>query len=116
MDNAARESCIRAVRLIARSARLCATIDSATPQYAAASESAQRMVDRAQGYYNTMRQGHEATERVVRLVATALVEARQCVLALTSGFVDAEDLEAMAGKIERAADRALPSVPPASAT
>lgn len=113
MDNDARESCLRSVRLIARSARLCATISAESPQYRTAAESAQRMVERAQGYYNTLRQGHEATERVVRLVATALVEARQCVLALTSGFVDAEDLEAMAGKIERAADRALPSVPPA---
>lgn len=112
MDQDARESCLRAVRLIARSARLCATIDPESPQYRTALESAERMIERAQNYYNVMRAGHLSTERVVRLVATALVEGRQCVLALACRRAEPEDLEAMASKIERAIDRAGPTIPP----
>lgn len=114
MDTDARDSCLRAVRLVARNARLCASIDRMSPQYLSAVESSERMVERAQNYYNTMKQGHELTERAVRLVATALVEARQCAVALGARLAEPEDFEAMAGKIERAITRAegLSTPPP----
>ncbi len=129
MDEVARDSCLRCVRLVARSARLCATvtrvsaeggdapleIDGESPQYKTACASACRMLIRAQSYFDTMAAGHALTERPVRLVATALAEARQCaaVLALP-GLTEPEDLERMAEKIERAIDRAAPSIlPPA---
>jgi hypothetical protein len=83
-------------------------------QYLSAVESSERMVERAQNYYNTMKQGHELTERAVRLVATALVEARQCVVALGARLAEPADFEALAGKIERAVVRAegLSKLPP----
>jgi hypothetical protein len=112
MDLDARSSCLRAIQLIARSARLCATIDPKSSQYQTAIDSAQRMSDRAQGYYVTMRGDHDPHERPVRLVGTALAEAMQCVLTLSGGFVDGPELEQIARKIERAVTRAEEDLPP----
>lgn len=73
-----------------------------------AAESAKRTLDRAQSQYNTCRIGHEPTERVVRLVASALAEGRSLVQVLTSPLVspDSDDLDRLAGKVERAVARA----------
>lgn len=65
------------------------------------------MIERAQSYYETFRAGHPPTERAVRVVLTALVEARTVATVLTGAICrDSEDLERMAGKIERAIARA----------
>lgn len=116
MDLEARDACLRAVRLVARSARLCAVTDPATSHYRSAVESSERMIGRAQSYYDKLRRGHAQTERAVRLVATAVAEARAIVSALTSGMeLISDDLERLAGKVERAVARAEapPTVPPA---
>lgn len=74
-----------------------------------------RMGERAQSYFNTARGERALTERDVRLVLTAVVEARAVVTALSSAIeLDTEDLERMAGKIERAIARAGGSEPPPS--
>lgn len=116
MDIDARESCLRAIRIVARNARLCAVTDRDSRQYFAAIESCQRVLVRAQSYHETMRREHAPHERVVRQVTTALVEARQCALALAGRLADPEDLEAMAGKIERATARAGLKEEPGAAT
>lgn len=113
MDAEACQSCLRAVRLVARSARLCAVTDVHTVQYASAVDSATRMIDRAQSYFNSAKGLRKSTEREVRLVLTAVVEARAIVTALTSAVeLDTEDLQRMAGKVERAIARAGGSEPP----
>jgi hypothetical protein len=108
MDNDARDSCLRAIRLVARNARIAASVDRMSTQYAHALESADRLIERAQRYYLTMKQGHQETERQVRLVLVALVEARQLTLAMAGASTDPEDLDQAAGKVERAIDRATP--------
>lgn len=115
MDYEARDACLRAVRLVARSARLCAVTDPTTAHYRTAVESSERMIDRAQSYYDKLRRGHAPTERQVRLVATAVTEARAIVSALTSGMaLISDDLERLASKTERAIARceAPPTDPP----
>jgi L-aminopeptidase/D-esterase-like protein len=113
MDAEACQSCLRAVRLVARSARLCAVTDPESPQYAAAVDSALRMIDRAQSYFKSAKGERASTEREVRLVLTAVVEARSIVTALASSSpLDTEDLQRMAGKVERAIARAGGSEPP----
>lgn len=113
MDAEAQSSCLRAIALVARSARLCAVTDPGTPQYASAVDSAARMIDRAQHYYDSAKGARAPTEREVRLVLTALVEARAVVTALTSAIeLDTEDLQRMASKVERAVARAGGSEPP----
>lgn len=73
------------------------------------------MGERAQSYFKTARGARALTERDVRLVLTALVEARAVVTALTSAAeLDTEDLQRMAGKVERAIARAGGSEPPPS--
>lgn len=118
MDLCARDSCLRAIRLVARSARLCAAVGKSTPQHLTASASAERMLGRARGYFRLMQEGHRPTERVVRLVSTALTHAEECVLALTSAESDPDDLLFLAEKIERDIERAGPAgsviPPPAS--
>lgn len=107
MDVEAHETCLRAVRLVARSARLCAVTDTFASQYKTSVESAGRMIDRAQSYYERAKAGHAPTERNIRILGTAVVEARAIVTALTSGIeLDSEDLERMASKVERAIARA----------
>lgn len=107
MDEDARSACLRAVNLVARSARLCATTEVATDQYRKSVESAERMIERAQAYYDRARAGHASTERLVRLLNTAIAEARQVVTALRSPMpVEAEDLERLASKVERSIARA----------
>jgi hypothetical protein len=115
VDAEARQSCLRAASLIARSARLCAVTDPQAPQYTSAVEAAARMAERAQSYFNTARGDRDLTERDVRLVLTAVVEARAVVTALKSPIeLDTEDLERMAGKVERAIARAGGTEPPPS--
>jgi hypothetical protein len=113
MDAEACQSCLRAVALVARAARLCAVTDVHTPQYTTAVDSATRMIDRAQSYFKTAKGERQSTEREVRLVLTAVVEARAIVTALTSAVeLDTEDLQRMASKVERAIARAGGSEPP----
>lgn len=107
MDEDSRSACLRAVNLVARSARLCATVDPDTDQYRTSVESAERMIERAQSYYDRARNGHASTERLVRLVNTAVVEARAIVTALVSTLpVEPEDLVRLADKVERCIARA----------
>jgi|ERR1043166_3487950 hypothetical protein len=112
MDLDARSSCLRAVRLIARSARLCSAIEQGSEQYQTAVDSAERMLGRADGYFTEMRVGHAAHERVVRVVLAALVEARTVVTWLTKETPHPDDLSLQAEKIERAIERAeAPATP-----
>lgn len=107
MDEDARSACLRAVNLVARSARLCATVEPESEQFRKSVESAERMMERGQSYYAQASTGHAPTERVVRLLSTVLVEARAIVTALRSPMpVEAEDLERMASKVERGIARA----------
>lgn len=107
MDPEARQSCLRAVALVARSARLCAVTDTHLPLYSSSVDSAQRMIDRAQSYFDCARGERATTERDVRLLLTAVVEARAIVTALTSAReLDTEDLQRMASKVDRALARA----------
>jgi hypothetical protein len=113
MDPEARQSCLRAVALVARSARLCAVTDTHLPLYITSVESAERMIGRAQSYFAAAKGDRSPTEREVRLLLTALVEARAIVTALTSAReLDTEDLQRMASKVERAIARAGGSEPP----
>jgi len=113
VDPDARSSCLRAVRLVARSARLCASVDRVGYQYKAAVESAERMLERARKYYTEMKAGHAPHERAVRVVNSALVEAQICVRQMAAGLIDSNDLLCQAEKIERAIQRAEgPSSPP----
>lgn len=114
MDAEARHSALRAIALVAKSARLCAVTDTHLPLYISSVESAERMLGRAQSYFDAARGERSTTEREVRLVLTALVEARAIVTALTSSVeLDTEDLQRMASKVERAIARAGGSEPPA---
>jgi L-aminopeptidase/D-esterase-like protein len=114
MDAEARQSALRAIALVAKSARLCAVTDTHLPLYISSVESAERMLGRAQSYFDTAKGERSTTEREVRLVLTALVEARAIVTALTSSVeLDTEDLQRMASKVERAIARAGGSEPPA---
>jgi hypothetical protein len=113
VDEDARSSCLRAVRLVARSARLCASVDRVSDQYKTAVESAERMLERARKYYGEMKAGHAPHERVVRVVNAALVEAQICVRQMAAGLIDQDDLLCQAEKIERAIVRAeTGSTPP----
>jgi hypothetical protein len=117
MDLDARLSCLRAVRLVVRSARLCASVDQGSAQYQTAVESAERMVARADKYFAEMRVGHAAHERCVRVVLAAVVEAKTVVRWLTQETPHPDDLALQAEKIERAIDRAEEfTVPPGAAT
>lgn len=101
---------------MARSARLCASLDRVSSQYKTAIESADRMLERARKYYQEMRAGHAPHERAVRVVNAALVEAQMCVRQMQAGFIDQNDLLCQAEKIERAIVRAEAlSTPPAAA-
>jgi intracellular sulfur oxidation DsrE/DsrF family protein len=106
VDLDARTSCLRAVRLVARSARLCASIEAASDQYKASVAAAERMVERAAAYFSTMKGSHEPHEKQVRVVNAALVEAQICVRQLRAGLIDSDDLALQAEKIERAVVRA----------
>lgn len=113
MDLEARHSCLRAVALIARNARLCAVTDTHLPLYISTVESAERMIGRAQSYFETAKGERSTTERDVRLLLTAVVEARAIVTALTSAReLDTEDLQRLASKVDRAIARAGGSDPP----
>ncbi len=93
--------------VVARSARLCAVTDPLSEQYRAAVGSAERCLSRAQSYYEEFRGSHLPTERQVRVVLTALVEARAVLTVLMSTLPrEGEDLERLAAKVERAVARA----------
>lgn len=116
MDDDARTSCLRAVSLVARSARLCSAVAAGSDRYRDSVESAERMVIRANKYYLEMKDGHAPHERAVRVVNAALVEAQICVRQMQAGLIDSNDLACQAEKIERAVVRAegLPTpLPPA---
>lgn len=106
MDFDARASCLRAVRLVARSARLCSSVPEGSEQYRTAAESAERMLGRADKYFAEMREGHASHERAVRVILAALVEARTLVTWLMRETPHQEDLSLQAEKIERAIERA----------
>lgn len=106
MDLDARSSCLRAVRLVARSARICASVPADSEQYRTALETAERMHGRADKYFSEMRVGHAAHERVVRVVLAALTESKVVVTWLTLETPHADDLSLQAEKIERAIERA----------
>lgn len=106
MDLDARTSCLRAVTLVARNARLCASVDPVSDTYKSAVASAVRVGERAAGYFKTMKGDHAPHERQVRVVGDALEEAEICVRQLVSGLTDADDLALQAEKIERAVARA----------
>ena len=116
MDLEARSSCLRAVQLVARSARLCASEDRRSDRYLNSVASAERMLERAQKYYSAMRDGHESHERAVRVVNAALVEAQMCVRQMRAGIIEADELAMQAAKIERAVARAEGIAPPLGAT
>ena len=114
MDQDARSSCLRAIRLVARSARLCASVDRLSEQYQNSAASAERMAERAQRYFADMKGEHALHERSVRVVNAALVEAQICVRQLQAALIDPDDLAMQAEKIERAVVRAegLTTPPP----
>lgn len=114
MDTDARTSCLRAIRLVARSARLCASVESFSDQYKNSAAGAARMADRAAKYYAEMKGEHEPHERIIRVVLAALVEAQICVRQLQAALIDSDDLAMQAEKIERAVVRAegLSTPPP----
>lgn len=113
MDDDARSACLRAVNLVARSARLCAAVETTSSQYRTSVDSAERVIDRAESYYNQARAGHASTERAVRLLSAAIVCARAIVSALHSSIEpEPEDLVRMAEKLERAIIRADPAAAP----
>lgn len=108
MDIEAHSACLRALSIVARSCRLCAG-DSTTagdPDYRSFVESAERAIYRAEQHYATMRAGHAQHERAVRLVETAVVEARLAVRVLQEGLAEPETIDRIAAKIERAVARA----------
>lgn len=106
MDLESHSACLRALRIVARSARLCAGLSPESIEYIRSSEGAERSIERAQSHYDGMREGHAGHERPVRFVATAVTEARACVVALTESIIEPEALDRFAGKIERAIARA----------
>ena len=110
MDIAAHAACLRALKIIARAARLCAGLEPESIEYIRSSEGAERSIDRAQSHYDSMREGHAGHERQVRFVGTAVAEARACVQALTESLADPETLDRFASKIDRAIARAETSL------
>jgi hypothetical protein len=112
MNLPSRSACLEAVLQVARSARLCAGSTPGDERYTLASDTVLRMMARAQSHYERCRKGHAPTERNVRLVATAVAEARAVATLLQGGLsYDSYDLDRLAGKVERAVARcALPAV------
>ncbi len=110
MDHQSHEACLRALRIISRSARLCAGLEPESIEYIRSAEGAERSIERAQAHYDSMRSGHAQHERAVRFVATAVTEARACVQALTESLAEPETLDRFASKIERAIARAEASL------
>lgn len=113
MNAEAHEACLRAIQVIARSARICATSEIGSTAYTNAAQSSERVITRARNYYSTASEGRLPTERPVRLLQTALVEATAIVTTLASPLeTEPEDLERMASKVERAIARCTPLLPP----
>lgn len=106
MDAEAQQSCLGALRSVARAARACAREEIESPEYSRGCETAERALERADARYQLMRVGHAAHERRVRLVNAALVEGRATVVALTELLAEAETIDRLAAKLERAVARA----------
>ncbi len=106
MDLDSHSACLRALKIIARAARLCAGLEPESLEYIRSSEGAERSIERAQAHYDSLREGHAGHERQVRFVGTAVAEARACVQVLTESLAEPETLDRFASKIERAIARA----------
>lgn len=104
-DPEARASCLRALRLIMRSIRLAAGEETVSTVYCDAAERALRMAGKAESYYQAFRAGHEPTERVVRILRTALAEGQAAARALEERRTDPGDLLLISEKLERAIER-----------
>lgn len=90
---------------------MCAFTEPNSDLYRSTVRSVERSLGRAQSSYEVFSEGHAPTERQIRVVLTALDVARTVLRALESTPPpEAEDLERLAGKTQRAIARASGSV------